>query len=151
MQKSDRDLAIDAAKELEGILERRYNATGRGLHEKLNSVRDMLPPRVIRQARYIATMRNKLLHEEDYTHLDDRARFDRALYECRKKLQSKPKHRSKSAGNRFSNQPQSDRFAKPKCPAGIMRWLRNAFIGVGVALMAILILIIAIMVLIHIL
>ncbi|MCC5829646.1 MAG: hypothetical protein JJU36_09390 [Phycisphaeraceae bacterium] len=86
MKRSDRDLAIDAAKSLESALERLLGARGRGLHEKINSVEDRLPEGWVRRARFIATMRNKLLHDERTTRLDDRRGFSRAAEQCRREL-----------------------------------------------------------------
>lgn len=48
---------------LEQLLQTRYNAEGRGLHEKLTSVECQVPLRVQKKIRYIATIRNKATHE----------------------------------------------------------------------------------------
>lgn len=56
-------IAIDNCKEAEHLLEERFGATGRGLHEKITSVEDLLPPRLTRILRRIATIRNKAVHE----------------------------------------------------------------------------------------
>lgn len=55
--------AIDNCKEAEHLLEERFGAAGRGLHEKITSVEDLLPPRLTRILRKIATIRNKAVHE----------------------------------------------------------------------------------------
>ena len=49
---------------LEQLLETRYHAQGRGLHEKLSSVETQIPKRVQKRIRFIATMRNKATHED---------------------------------------------------------------------------------------
>ena len=53
---------IDVARDLETLLVAR-GATGRGLHEKISSVVGRLPDGIERQLRFIATVRNRLLHE----------------------------------------------------------------------------------------
>ena len=63
---SDLKEVLRLTKRLEGILERAFGASGRGLHEKVSSIADDLPDDVLRGIRYIATIRNKSVHEEDY-------------------------------------------------------------------------------------
>lgn len=55
---------IQLSQTLEQLLEKRFNATGRGLHEKLNSVQSQIPENIQRKIRYIATIRNKATHED---------------------------------------------------------------------------------------
>jgi hypothetical protein len=74
MSDSDIDLAIKTSKRLERLLETRYGAEGRGLHEKLASVESMLSPEALGHGRYVATMRNKVVHEDGFS-LPDRPRF----------------------------------------------------------------------------
>jgi hypothetical protein len=74
MSDSDIDLAIKTSRRLEGLLETRYGAEGRGLHEKLAAVEAMLSPEALRNGRYVATMRNKVVHEDGFS-LPDRPRF----------------------------------------------------------------------------
>lgn len=54
---------VQMAQTLEFILEQRYQATGKGLHEKLNSVEDEIPEQARKQIRFVATIRNKSVHE----------------------------------------------------------------------------------------
>ena len=49
---------------LEKLLEARFNAQGRGLHEKMTSVQDKIPENIQKKIRFIATMRNKATHED---------------------------------------------------------------------------------------
>jgi hypothetical protein len=72
-----RDLAIVLrwTKRLESHLERAHGASGRGLHEKVSSVERTLDPGVVRDLRFVATIRNKLLHEASFTRIDDRRGF----------------------------------------------------------------------------
>lgn len=59
---SSTDLALDASGALEILLENRFAATGRGLHEKLSSVEHQLDDITIRRIRYIASVRNSVVH-----------------------------------------------------------------------------------------
>lgn len=54
---------VQMAQTLERLLEIRYNAQGRGFHEKLSSVQSQIPENIQKKIRYIATMRNKAAHE----------------------------------------------------------------------------------------
>lgn len=67
---SDIEIVIRASKRIEGILERDFGAEGRGLHEKLGSVEDGLPERLAARIRRIASIRNKVVHDDEYE-LDD--------------------------------------------------------------------------------
>jgi hypothetical protein len=65
---------VRAAKRIETLLEEKFGAQGRGLHEKLSSVERHVPAELHKTIRYIATVRNKVVHEDDYE-LDDAAGF----------------------------------------------------------------------------
>ncbi len=78
---SDIDLVISRCKELESLLER-HGARGSGLHEKTSSLAHRLPPATVRQLRFIATVRNRLVHESEYRRIDDRPGFLRACDEA---------------------------------------------------------------------
>jgi len=60
------DTAIRYSKEIEGLLETQMGAEGRGLHEKASSVEHQLPSDLLKKLRYIATIRNKVVHEAGY-------------------------------------------------------------------------------------
>lgn len=83
---SDLDLAIRRSKRLERRLRNGLGATGRGLHEMVSSVEKKLPKELVRKLRFIATLRNKLVHDLDYRKLDDRRRFVRACDESEREL-----------------------------------------------------------------
>ena len=83
---SDIDLAVTRAKTLEALLERALGAAGKGLHEKVTSVQNRLPQSLVHKLRFIATVRNKIVHEADYTELDDRPGFVRACDEAEAEL-----------------------------------------------------------------
>lgn len=72
--KSDVELVITAARRLETLLEKFHGAVGRGLHEKLTAVEDKVPAEVMHRARYVATMRNNVLHVDNFS-LPDRDWF----------------------------------------------------------------------------
>lgn len=57
------------------MLDTEFGATGKGLHEKISSVENQLTPEMVRNMRYLATIRNKLVHEYDFNAIPDRARF----------------------------------------------------------------------------
>jgi Helicase HerA, central domain len=71
---SDIELVVTTARRLESHLTSRYGAIGLGLHEKLTSVQDKLPPRLVYCGRQIANVRNKIVHRHDFV-LPDRQRF----------------------------------------------------------------------------
>lgn len=72
---SEIDSVIRYSKKLEKQLEQHYGASGRGLHEKASSVADQLAPATLKSLRWVATMRNKVVHEDDFT-LDDLPAFE---------------------------------------------------------------------------
>jgi hypothetical protein len=63
---SDIETAVSYSRELEAILERKFAATGKGLHEKISSVEGTLPAAALPELRRIATLRNKVVHEADF-------------------------------------------------------------------------------------
>ena len=71
---NDYELVIRASKELEYILEHDFGGTGKGLHERISSS-EGLSPKLIRDMRYIATIRNKLIHERGFDAIPDRNMF----------------------------------------------------------------------------
>ena len=76
------EIAVTYSKQLESLLTEDLNAEGKGLHEKLTSVESILEPALIKQIRWIATMRNKVVHEADFT-IDDPAGFE---HSCEKAI-----------------------------------------------------------------
>ena len=75
---SDIERAVKWSKRFESLLERRFGARGRGLHEKIDSVEGDLDRDTVRALRLVATVRNKIVHEDGYDKIDDRARFKAA-------------------------------------------------------------------------
>ena len=84
---SDVDLAVTRVKALESLLEQALGAAGKGLHEKVSSVQDRLAPSLVKKLRFVATVRNKIVHEADYRQIDDRDGFIRACDEAEAELQ----------------------------------------------------------------
>ena len=75
---NDFELAIRSSKELEHVLETEFSATGKGLHEKITSAAtnvNVLSPKLVRDMRYLATIRNKLVHERGFDAIPDRPQF----------------------------------------------------------------------------
>lgn len=73
--RNDYELVIRASKDLEYILEAYLGARGKGLHEKCTSVQHLVPKDLQKKIRYLATIRNKLVHERGFNHIPDRGRF----------------------------------------------------------------------------
>ena len=73
---NDYELVIKTSKELEYFLELEFKAQGKGLHEKINSLNnDCLPLALVKKMRYLATIRNKLIHERGFDSIPDRKVF----------------------------------------------------------------------------
>ncbi len=72
---NDYELAIKSSKELEHLLDTEFDAHGKGLHEKISSVESSLSFELVRNMRYLATIRNKLVHEYDFDKIPDRPKF----------------------------------------------------------------------------
>jgi hypothetical protein len=82
----DYKLVIGSCKKIEGLLEDGLGAKGRGLHDKVTSVQDQLPPALVKKLRFIATIRNQLVHESDGHEIDDKKGFKRACSEAEDEL-----------------------------------------------------------------
>ena len=73
---NDYEMVIKTTKKMELYLEQQFGATGKGLHEKLTSADvQVLPPKVVKSIRYIATIRNRLIHDADMDEIPDRKAF----------------------------------------------------------------------------
>ncbi|SDH88704.1 hypothetical protein SAMN04488136_13426 [Vibrio xiamenensis] len=82
---SDIEKVVLRTRKLENLLRVQYHAQGRGLHQLITSCEERLPHDVIAKLRFIATIRNKTVHEDNYK-LDDRRAFIQACDECEKEL-----------------------------------------------------------------
>jgi len=75
---NDYELAIKTSKDLEHLLEQEWGAEGKGLHEKITWVQHSsspLPDDLMRRMRFLATIRNKLIHEVEFTKIENRSKF----------------------------------------------------------------------------
>lgn len=82
---SDIDTVIEGSRVLKQLLEIRFGATGRGLHQKINSIgATVLPMKTVKRLRWIATMRNKVVHEN--FSLPDRDAFILSCNLCRNEI-----------------------------------------------------------------
>ncbi|GAB4819559.1 hypothetical protein N2152v2_006605 [Parachlorella kessleri] len=85
--RNDYELVIRSSKELEHVLEACFGAQGKGLHEKVTSVQHLLPQDLVRKIRYLATIRNKLVHEFGFNSIPDRTTFINNFNVARSELQ----------------------------------------------------------------
>lgn len=79
-------LVVNTVKRIETLLEQHYSANGRGLHTKVDSVREALPADLVKQLRWIATMRNKTMHEDGFVP-EDMPRLHAAMLDCIRRLE----------------------------------------------------------------
>lgn len=82
---SDIEYVVIRTRKLERLLRVQYHADGKGLHQLITSCEERLPHDVIKKLRFIATVRNKTVHEDDYQ-LDDKKGFSKACDQCEKEL-----------------------------------------------------------------
>ncbi|MEM8875929.1 MAG: hypothetical protein AAGD32_16905 [Planctomycetota bacterium] len=75
---SDIDLAISHSKKLESLLRKHCDARGGGLHELTDDVEHKLPADIVKKLRVVATVRNKIVHDADYTKIEQRRKFIRS-------------------------------------------------------------------------
>lgn len=76
---------VKESKRLERILREHYHGSGRGLHELISSCQERLPSDVVKRLRYVATIRNKVVHEDDFK-IDDMKAFKLACRYCEQEL-----------------------------------------------------------------
>jgi hypothetical protein len=81
------EMVIKTSKELEGFLVSEFGATGKGLHEKISSVQTQLTPQLVKRMRYLATIRNKVVHGET-ADIPDRSGFIRAYESSKSELRT---------------------------------------------------------------
>jgi len=62
---SDIEIAVKGSRLIEGLLEQKLGATGKGLHSKLTSVEKSLSSAIVSKIRSIASTRNTVVHESD--------------------------------------------------------------------------------------
>lgn len=59
------ETVVRGSKKLEKILKEDFGAQGRGLHEYLTDVESQLTEGIVRKGRYIASVRNKVIHDDE--------------------------------------------------------------------------------------
>jgi hypothetical protein len=57
---------LNGTKRIEAILEEKFAASGRGLYEKMETANMKLPEGLQKRIRYVATLRNKTMHQDGY-------------------------------------------------------------------------------------
>lgn len=62
-------------KKLESLLATKFGADGRGLHEKTSSIEAYLSVSLVKRLRYIASVRNKTVHEDGFVFQGDEQEF----------------------------------------------------------------------------
>ena len=94
---------IEQSKKIETLLEENLGASGRGLHEKTSSVESSLSADIVKKIRFIASVRNKLMHEDGY---DAHKDIDGFMNQCqsvikylKNNIAKKPRFNSKSQNN----------------------------------------------------
>ena len=107
------ETVIRASKQLEQLLAQHYGATGRGLHEKTSSVEDQLDHDTVRRLRKIATLRNKVVHED--FEMDDLTDFQCDAQSLAQRLQPKSAIKtSKTKNSTAKNNQTPNSVAQPK-------------------------------------
>jgi hypothetical protein len=76
---TDIEVVVLKAKHIEHRLAHAFGAHGRGLHEKITSVAQHFSASEVQHFRYVATIRNRMMHDIDYNCLEHRERF---LHAC---------------------------------------------------------------------
>lgn len=121
-------VAIDISRRIETALEA-AGATGKGLHEKTGSIEGRLPPALVRKLRFIASVRNKIVHEDEVLPEEDFSAFAEsgrlAMEELEKAMAGgkagKPRPKSKPRGNKAAPRP-----APPAAEAMVVQAGRTA-------------------------
>lgn len=67
--------SLKIQKKIESLIAEKLNAEGKGLYEKTVSVEGYIDQEIVRKIRRIATIRNKLMHEDSFE-LDDTLSFE---------------------------------------------------------------------------
>lgn len=118
----DIEVAVKGAQQLEMLLEDRCGATGRGLHEKVSSVESQLAGDLVRKIRWIATLRNRVVHEA--AQIPNLAAFEQAITDCSERL--------RTFSPRTSTRSPIVQQAQPRArPMGIPLLVTAVVFGVG--------------------
>jgi hypothetical protein len=144
-QLSEMEQVVQRCKYFESRLEGELGASGRGLHEKVTSIQGQLPVPTVRRLRWIATLRNKLVHEHTFTKLEDPDGFQDACAFVEQQLDHMKRARETNATSRSHNrnaasatgvlETQARRSRRPKTRA----WIGWAVLVGGIAIAAFLV------------
>ncbi|MGE5603023.1 MAG: hypothetical protein ACM30E_08230 [Nitrososphaerales archaeon] len=66
---------LDKTREMEYLLKTRFDATGGDLNACLDSIPGVLPPRLVKKIRHVATIQDRLVHERGYGYSGDENDF----------------------------------------------------------------------------
>lgn len=99
---SDIECVVLNSKKLEHLLETRMNATGRGLHEMTSSVSRQLDMATIKKLRFIASVRNGIVHDFGNDELKDREGFEAACAEVEQTLYTLTGGKPRRIPNRYA-------------------------------------------------
>jgi hypothetical protein len=86
---SDIDVVITETREIESLLSKYFDSEGRGLHQKITSASSSLDASLVKKLRWIATIRNKVVHENNFE-IPNRDSYIKACEECKNLLQRTP-------------------------------------------------------------
>lgn len=113
-------ITVDLSRKLEAILGQ-LGASGKGLHEKATSVQHLLPAKLLSKLRYVASVRNKLSHDDVV--LAD-AEFNQFVASARATLEEL---------GQLATQPRPQSAARPVArPARTRSWLLPGAVALGV-------------------
>lgn len=136
-------LAVDIARRLESRLAA-MGATGKGLHEKADSLESRLPKALVTKLHFIASVRNKIVHEDELLSEEDIAHFveagkqaEAALTAEDKSVGKRPRAGARQRGKRRAA-PAAGR--QPLPPAGAALRLGGGLLLAGLALVFLLML-----------
>lgn len=79
------DWVVKHSRRIEHLLREYYQADGRGLHQLITSCESRIPKDILPKLRFIATIRNKVVHEDGFK-VDDRRAFLKACRTCEQAL-----------------------------------------------------------------
>jgi len=115
------ETVIKLSKKAEHILESDYGASGRGLHEKVSSVEKKIPAGLVKKLRYVATIRNHLVHELDFE-LDSPEEFFITAKKAIEELEQLKAQLAKAAENKRTKTTPKTEAAGPKKSSTFWRW-----------------------------
>ncbi|MCW8692330.1 hypothetical protein OQH45_15600 [Acinetobacter baumannii] len=118
---------LDYTTQIESLLTK-LGATGRGMHEKLDSIESNIEAPMVKKIRWIATLRNKAVHEENFN--TDINNFIAGANEVIRYLQALL---NKQHAENKKSTSESDSNKNWKDKSG---WEKAASIGLGVAALA---------------